>query len=194
MNNRHYFLIGFGIMVLLQLVIPAKMVIQSEDTLARGSVFKFKTAPVDPTDPFRGKYVTLSFEANSFGVYDAGWQAGQDVFVLLEQDEDGYAQIQDVSKDRFSYSPYYVKAKVRSYSSEKITIQYPFDRFYMEESKALPAEKLYRQMTRATDKTAFAVVSVLDGKAVLKDVQIDGESLKTLVEAQLREKTELTPD
>ncbi|HUR30287.1 MAG TPA: GDYXXLXY domain-containing protein, partial [Saprospiraceae bacterium] len=58
--------IAFAIMVLVQLYVPASMIMESEKVLKEGKEFKFKTAPVDPTDPFRGKYVELNFDAINF--------------------------------------------------------------------------------------------------------------------------------
>ncbi len=49
----------FAVMCLAQWIVPGKMVYDSENTIAEGTLYKFKTAPVDPSDPLRGKYVTL---------------------------------------------------------------------------------------------------------------------------------------
>ena len=62
MNNKRN-LILLLLLVCLQLFVPAKMIYDHEAILNKGKVFKFKTAPVDPSDPIRGKYITLQFEA-----------------------------------------------------------------------------------------------------------------------------------
>lgn len=61
MTNR--MMLGIFIVVCVaQLLAPVSMIYTHETTLASGKMFKFKTAPVDPADVFRGKYVALRFE------------------------------------------------------------------------------------------------------------------------------------
>ena len=85
---------AFIIMVLLQLYVPAKMILGKEKVLAEGNEFMFKTAPVDPSDPFRGKYIVLTFEENSAQVANAeDWNSGDPVFVSLTKNDEGFAKI-----------------------------------------------------------------------------------------------------
>jgi hypothetical protein len=52
----------------------------------------------------------------------------------------------------------------------------------MEETKAYDAEQLYNQNIRErNEKPAFALVAIKNGDAVLKDVIIDGVSVKKIV-------------
>lgn len=48
----------------IQLAIPGYMIFEQNQILTEGTAYKFKTRPIDPYDPFRGRYVTLAFEAN----------------------------------------------------------------------------------------------------------------------------------
>ena len=41
----------------IQIITPLSMIIKRESVLKNGGQFKFKTAPVDPYDAFRGRYV-----------------------------------------------------------------------------------------------------------------------------------------
>ncbi len=66
MNNKKIILISFALLVLLQIWTPAAMIWNREDVLRSGKAFKFRSAPVDPNDPFRGKYIILSFRENGF--------------------------------------------------------------------------------------------------------------------------------
>ena len=54
----------------------------------------------------------------------------------------------------------------------------------MEESKAKPAEDIYRKYNRRLDtiNKTYAVVAVKDGKAVLKDVFINDKSIHYYIE------------
>jgi hypothetical protein len=65
--------------------------------------------------------------------------------------------------------------------SRKVFIEYPFDRFYMEESKAFDAERLYSETQGDSTKKTYAVVNVRNGNAVLMDVHINGVPIRDVV-------------
>ncbi|HEY9048879.1 MAG TPA: GDYXXLXY domain-containing protein [Ohtaekwangia sp.] len=181
---------AFVIMCLVQWFVPAQIIVEQETVLDEGTLYHFKTAPIDPADPFRGKYITLNFEQSHILVTDdKEWKRDQDIYVWLA-DSAGFAHITKVSM----YEPEgtdFVKAKVdhvTSYEPYTLWIKYPFERFYMEESKAADAEQVYRGIqiqadTSEADATqvAYAVVSVKDGKAALKDVKINERSIVDVV-------------
>ena len=52
----------FGIVCFVQVGVIASQIISYERVLKEGEVFYFKVLPLDPYDPFRGRYVTLRFE------------------------------------------------------------------------------------------------------------------------------------
>ena len=56
----------------------------------------------------------------------------------------------------------------------------PFDRYYMEETKAPTAEHTYREHNRRgqTNQTAYAVVRIRDGDAVLEDLCINDKPIR----------------
>ncbi len=175
----------FGLMVIFQLYVPTKMIYDREQTIAKGTEFKFETAPVDPTDPFRGKYITLSFSENTFEISDDEiWIIGQPVYVSIISNENGLMQIGAISRVAPDNQQNYVKAKVNyvmEVPSRKVFIEYPFDRFYMEESKAFDAERLYSETQGDSTKKTYAVVNVRNGNAVLMDVHINGVPIRDVV-------------
>ena len=63
----------------------------------------------------------------------------------------------------------------------RLTVDFPFDRYYMEESKAIEAERTYRESQLDTNQVAYALVSIKDGESVLKDVLIDGVPIREIV-------------
>ncbi|CAN5131976.1 hypothetical protein BH23BAC1_BH23BAC1_00160 [soil metagenome] len=176
---------AFIIISLIQLFFPAKMIWNRERVIAANNNFKFRTAPVDPHDPFRGKYLFLQFQENQFKVDGSeDWAQNQDVFVLLSEDKEGFVKIADVYPTPPDDTPLYIKAKigyVYDDAGKKIIINYPFEKFYMEESKAYDAELAYNASAQDTTKVTYALVSVLKGEAVLNDVFIDNVSIKEVV-------------
>jgi uncharacterized membrane-anchored protein len=185
MNNKKLLLAAMVLVAMAQLYFPAKMIRDRENVLNTGKEFKFKTAPIDPYDPFRGKYIALAFKDNMFDIQgDSNWVYNESVFVILTADEQGFAKIRSVSKEKPAYGQEYVKAKVTYVSHNgnyRLFIEYPFNRFYMEESKAIDAEQLYRRTLPDTTQIAYALVKIKDGDAVLKDVLINDISIREIV-------------
>ncbi len=185
MHNKWLFFIGFAFMIGLQWYVPFQMIQSKERVLREGKVYAFACAPVDPVDPFRGKYVQLQFEANMLRFpKSSDWKYGEPIYVHLESGANGFAQIADASREPPPPEVDYLEAFVdyAYYSSVtdsvEITIQYPFDRFYLEESRAKPAEDLYQLSMQTDSVSTYALVSVLDGRGVLRDVQMDGKSIQ----------------
>nr|WP_299072846.1 GDYXXLXY domain-containing protein [uncultured Allomuricauda sp.] len=188
MNIKKFVLPVFVLVCLMQLSVPAKMILDKEDVLASGKEYKFKTAPVDPNDPFRGKYITLRYDENTIEIpKEHDWVRGDDIFISLTEDDDGFAKIKSVSKEKLSEKEGFVKAEVgyiTSYTTTELIIDYPFDRFYMEESKAHDAELTYTESQLDTTSVTYALVNIKNGDAVLKDVLIDGQSIREIVKAK----------
>ena len=190
MNSKKLLLTAFILVALVQLYVPAKMIWDKENVIETGIEYKFKTAPIDPSDPFRGKYITLNYDENTAIVSDGqDWELGESIYVSLTTDNLGFAKIQSVSKTKPTDNESFIKAKVRfssGNSSNKLTIDYPFDRYYMEESKAYDAELIYRQSQQDTNQVTYALVSIKNGDAVLKDVLIDGTSIREILKKSTR--------
>ena len=55
----------FVALVAAQALLPLALIAWNEQALASGTRVTLKTAPVDPVDPFRGRYVTLSYEISA---------------------------------------------------------------------------------------------------------------------------------
>lgn len=182
MNSKKVILVVFILVAITQLFVPAKMILDRESILNTGKEFKFKTAPIDPSDPFRGKYITLSFDNNTIEVQnEEDWVIGETIYVLLSTDSSGFARIESVSKDKTLYSKDFLKAKVGWVNGKLLNVEYPFDRFYMEENKAHDAEIEYRESQTDTDQLTYALVSIKAGEFVLKDVLIGGVSIIDIV-------------
>ncbi len=182
MKAIHVF-IGFILIALVQVFVPAQMIWQQEDVLKSGNVYRFKTMPIDPTDPFRGKYITLNYEMNSFAIADTSFVYGDKVRVYIDNDDKGFAKAVVLSKRPLEINKDYVVAKVTGNYKEVISFELPFDRFYMEESKAKDAEMAYTKINRDSLKeNVYAEVYVKEGQSVLKDVIIDGIPIQEYVE------------
>lgn len=184
----------FALVALVQLYVPAKMIWNQENILESGTEYKFKTAPVDPNDPFRGKYITLTFQESSYKVQDEmDWKHGEEIYVYLKSDKNGFAKISSISKEELNEKENFVKASIQFVTrngDNELSIDFPFDRYYMEESKAFDAELTYQKSQLDTTKTTYALIRIKNGDAVLKDVLIDGVPIKEIVKKE-QEKNQL---
>ena len=168
----------FAAMALLQLAAPASMILSRERTLKQGEAFKFQTAPVDPYDAFRGRYVALRI-ANSEAAWPEGVSAsyGQTIYATIETDVDGFAKFGAASLSPPKGKPY-LKVKAGSVNGKGgIALQLPFDRFFMEEAKAPAAEAAYREHDRGGAAGAYVVIRVLDGAGVIENLFVGGKPI-----------------
>ncbi|MDH7447843.1 GDYXXLXY domain-containing protein [Aquimarina sp. 2201CG14-23] len=178
-----YLFIIFIVVALAQILVPIQMIIGSEDTITTGTAYKFKTRPVDPTDPFRGKYITLQYEVNHFNTTDSTYVVGEEIYIYLKKDTLGFAEVSQISKTPLETREDYVKARVTYYYQGKVSFQLPFNTFYMEESKAYDAELAYIKANRDSLRTnVYALVYIKNDKVVLEDVYIDDIPIQEYVE------------
>lgn len=163
----------FVVLILLQCGVVGQMIYGREALLKQGQAFRFKTAPIDPVDPFRGRYVTLRLEADSAPVPD--WQPGSKTyaFVRIVEGEDGFAQLGEVLPAPPADKAY-LKLRVSSVRDGQIRFTMPFNRYYAEETVAPEIERAYVRNSRREKQKAWIVLRVLDGKGAIEDLYIDG--------------------
>ena len=159
---------------LLQLAVPAWMIVLREITLRLGTPFKFETAPVDPVDAFRGRYVAIRVQESSVPTVSQGQavESGQTVYATVENKTNGYARLAALSRERPA-SGDYIRAKAE-YGG---TVVLPLDRFYMNEKLAPKAEQAYRDNSRSGNRNAYVLVRVRHGDAVIENLFVDGKPI-----------------
>ncbi|WP_394759809.1 GDYXXLXY domain-containing protein [Flavobacterium sp.] len=188
MKNKKTILIIFLLVVIVQLFVPFQMIWKQEDTLNTGKIVKFQCEPIDPNDPFRGKYITLSFKEREITVQNSkDWNSNETIFAKIITSKEGFAKIKSISKTEPTDDSTYIKLKidyVSNYNNEnKIFLNLPFNRFYMNENKAENAEQVYAETIIDTTKIAYAEIAVKKGNTVIKDVLVDGVSVKNLAKS-----------
>ncbi len=165
-------LILFGLVALAQLAVPASMIWKREQTLRHGSVWRFRTAPVDPVDAFRGRYVALEFEAEGVEISPPpNANLNETVFVTLRQSADGFAEIDQVLSAR-PPGDAFIEAQLAGK-----TISLPFDKYWVTERDAPAADAAYRALSRRDKRSAFVTVRVFRGDAALEQLYLDNQEL-----------------
>lgn len=186
MKILQYSLIAFLLIGLIQLLVPSIMIYQHEKVLNSGTTYKFKTAPLDPYDPFRGRYVSLDFEEDFVDVPNADeLNEGEDAFAILEVNEEGFGVVKALQKEQPKEIENYVIAKIKykvGENSTRVNIQLPFNKFYCEESKAPRIELKYNEFRRDSTKTIYAEVKVKSGNYSVTGLYVDGQSILDLLD------------
>lgn len=182
MKDKKIAFLVFILVVLAQLYVPLQMIFNQEDIIKTGTEFKLQTAPVDPYDPFRGKYITLFFTEREITVNSVTkWRSGETIFATLTTGKNGFAKISSISKTKPKNSESYLKVKIDfALNNNKIAIDFPFDRFYMNENIASNAEKIYQEFSIKKKNQTYALITVKNGEAVIKDVRINEVSITDL--------------
>ena len=169
----------FVLLAIIQLAVPTAMIAKRELTLRRGKVFKFSTAPIDPYDAFRGRYVRLNFaEAEVALPVGLELERKQVIYAHLKKDKDGFAEIDKLTLSAPKQESY-IKVKVAYINrrQDEMRLDLPFDRYYLEEEVAKAAEKHYQQLTRKQQLASYVTVRVNDGFAVLEELYLDGQPI-----------------
>lgn len=176
----------FVLVALAQLSVPAMMAWSRVQTLARGRVWKFKTAPVDPIDAVRGRYVMLRFDAEDFTQAEQ-LKSIDSVYAILKETPDGFAQV-----DHLSSSPEpgdsAIKVEPGGWWQERQHIIFPFHYFWLTEKNAPAAETAYRENSKRGEQNAYVTVRIRNGDAALEQLYIDNQPLADYLRAQAAKK------
>jgi len=189
--NKLLMLSAFVLMMAAQWWVPGKMIFDQEKVLTEGAVYKFKTRPIDPSDPFRGKYIYLHYEMNRVKQPSEDVNRNDMVYVYLDEDEEGFAKATHCSLEKLDIEQDYLLLQVNTTYQDSVRFSLPFSIFYMEESKAYLAETLVREANRdSLLNNCYGLVHILGEAAVLKDVIVNDIPIKEYVEKHLKENTE----
>lgn len=178
----------FAVVTVAQLAAPASLWWRYERTLREGRAYKFRTAPVDPYDAFRGRYVALRYEQQQGPWRGAGAaERGQTAFATIEEGDDGFARVQGLTPERPAVGDY-LRVKVTypgwGTNAGQVNFAVPFDRYYMEERQAPKAEAAYwRNSPRRgqTNDTTYALVRVKGGRGVIEELFVGGKPIREAI-------------
>lgn len=183
MKSSRIVLALFVVVALVQLSVATSQLWRSEWTLRTGNAYKFRTAPVDPYDAFRGRYVALSFEER-----EAPWEGkahstrGDTAYAVLGTDTNGFAKVLRVTSEKPESGDYLRVKTGYSGTPNRMNFSFSFDRFYMEERKAPEAERVYRENNRWANskRNTYALVRVRNGVGVIEDLFVGDKPIREL--------------
>jgi uncharacterized membrane-anchored protein len=201
-----------AVAVLLPFVVIIGMVAKHEHIFLNGKVYRLKTAPVDPFDAFRGRYLRLQYQGlnplllprrDEFKT----WTRGQTLYLDLIEDKDGFATVRDVTAKpvtggsnialRLQWAGEETKSipevkkdkngkERRTYRQEK-TGKYQITFQELPFARYYLPEKLAARaeeayQQRSARRPAVAEIRVLNGTAVLVELTFDGKPLRIWLE------------
>ena len=185
MPKRSLIICGLILLAGVQVAVAVSMIYRYETILKKGTPYRFKTAPVDPYDAFRGRYVHLSIDHSVPAPAANAFFPGQDVFVTISTDSDGFAKFSNISADP-PVSGDYLKTTVdyRAQRDQKVWIDIPFTRYYMNESLAPAAERVYAEHSRRGKQDAWVVVRIRNGRAAIDELYVAGRPISDYVRSR----------
>ena len=128
--------IAFLVLVAVQAAVPLAMAGLKEAHLAFDRTVRLKTAPVDPLDVFRGRYVRLSYEISRLRS-DA--RAGETVYVPLHR-VGGHWTGNVTMLFPPSEEPF-IRGRVTEAAGGEATIEYGIETYFVDERKAREYER-----------------------------------------------------
>lgn len=168
----------------LQLFTPISQIWKYEDILRNGHIYKFRTAPVDPYDAFRGKYVALRFANTETTIRKGDNMRSRDsAYVALHHDEKGFAQFGEMTAEPPA-SGDYLRVEYLYASEFNARFRLPFDSYFMEENLAPKAEQAYRLNSNRlgqTDDLTYVVVRVKNGRGVIENLFIKDQPIREYI-------------
>ena len=177
--------IVFGMLCLVQIGVVLFQIMNYEKILKEGESFYFKVLPLDPYDPFRGRYVTLRFEnATKAPLAQGQNKKNQSLgYAILEHQEklDRVKEITFVKPKEGSFLEVNINENRQKNASSTVYFSLPYDRFYMREDVAPKAEKVLGLRSGIEVK---AKLKVLNGKGVIEELLVGEISLSEFVHSQ----------
>ena len=168
-------LLVFVVVALAQFSVPAWAVWMRTQTLSKGKLWKFRTAPVDPVDALRGRYVALAFAAEKVPQAER-LPAASVAYAILKEGSSGFAEIDHLSTT-CPAGDNVIQVEPGAWWDGTQHVEFPFDKFWLTEKIAPQADRAYATATRQEKDNAYVTVRVHNGDAALEDLYIDGQPL-----------------
>jgi len=170
----------FAIFACLIVLVPLTIILNSEDVLENGHRHKIRLRGYDPFDPFRGKYLRLSFDDRV--PFTDALKEGELVFVLLEKDSLGFSYFSSAVKDRPKHTDY-IQAQLKSIYEGKAQVKIDnLNKYFINEDKAAKAEEVMAKFTRNRPNELYLAIRVLDGETRIEDIFIREKPLLAFLE------------
>lgn len=177
----------FGVAALAQWAAPMSRIYIYEQTLTHGTLIKLKCTAPDPYDPLRGRFLAIRPAQQQITIppETLKLEEGATFYASFTTGDDGLTTLSGVS-----LSPPETGESIRlrtlyySYGNSA-NIHWPFERFYINEKLAPEADQWLAENIRSA-QGVVAEVRVLNGRAVLADLTLDGKSFREILKERVK--------
>lgn len=153
-NKTHIFIaaVVFQIAVFAFTICKAKSVVK--EAARNGQIYTFETNVFDPRDVMKGRYVQLTFnesivlvdnlDEESKSVKLGSIPVGKKLYAVIKSDENGIAHISGL-REKIPQHETFIVVKFKYYyqqEEKKVSVDFNFDRFYLQEEHADFIDKL----------------------------------------------------
>lgn len=168
-------LVIFALVALAQLSVPAWAVWMRTQTLSKGKLWKFRIAPIDPSDAVRGRYVTLSFAAEEVPRSEPVLLETP-TFAYLKEDSRGFAEVDHLSATA-ALGDNVIKVLPEGWWNNVQRVKFPFERIWLAEGVAPAVDRAYGQSRREQNQNFYVTVRVYHGDAAVDQLFIDDQPI-----------------
>lgn len=187
--RRRIIVFSIPILILIFMTIPLIL------TLTQGTEIILKTVPIDPTDLFRGDYISLNYEISEVEKKNLSKDLKENftsehddyssikIYTSLEKGDDGYFKVKSVSLKKpqndiylkgslYRYREYeeYIVNKDTPYEDYQEKFKYVYHIDYNIDKYFVP-ESSGKDFEKASEKGGIlAVVKIYKGHALLKEI------------------------
>lgn len=148
-----------------------------ESVLTTGERHLFRAAPVDPVDYFSGRYVAINLQDVEFATdenFRESHHYDEKYWIAIERGEDGFSRFAAIVDENHPGAK--VMARAWPTDKNKVRVDPPFSRFYMNEKLAPLAEAAYnRSARRDGPRDAWVAVRIKDGMGVIEELYVNGK-------------------
>jgi uncharacterized membrane-anchored protein len=159
--------LGFILIVLFQVLILVGWTGYNEISIATGKEVVLQTAPVDPTDIFRGEYVQLRYQISTLSNIPGipTLESGDKVYVHLEQDGEVW-KATEVSRTKNDNWDVFIAGEVEGNFINQVSVLYGIEAYFVPEGKG-------QEIQSAKDIKVRAAING-SGQAFIKGLIVDG--------------------
>lgn len=176
----------FGVASLAQWAAPMSRIYTYEQALTHGTLIKLKCTAPDPYDPLRGRFLAIRPAQQQIPVAETlQLQRGTTFYASFSTGDDGLTTLSGVTLDPPEKGES-IRLRTRYFSNDKnVNFDWPFERFYINEKLAPEADAWLAENIRSA-QGVIAEVRVLNGKAVLADLSLDGKSFRDILKERVK--------
>ncbi|GHV01135.1 hypothetical protein AGMMS49521_0670 [Campylobacterota bacterium] len=176
-------LIALFALIAVHLLVTFGQIARYESVLRFGKTIALSTRSYDPFDAFRGRYITLNIASDEFATtrISCDRRCDQTLFVTYRDFDGKKSVIDNVYLEKPNTELAYLKLRgVYDSYNKTVSIDYPYDRLYMQEDAAIAVDRYSsRIFTRAND--ALVIVKALNGVGVVSDLIVGDQSISDLI-------------